>query len=312
MITALEFHEVASVFPLMEGQEFTEFREDIREHGLKEPIWLHDGRIIDGRNRYRACQALNIEPELREWDGEGDLTAFVVSLNLHRRHLTESQRAVVAARIKPRFEPEAKQRKVAAQNNHAARAVVANLPQQVKANGAADHGPVSANLREQAHGKARDEAAALLNVSPRSVEAASKVLKNGVPELVKAVERGDAKVAAAAAVASLPKPEQTRVVSEGPKAIKTKAKEIRKNKVKGDPRLPMAERYRGHLLKCIGDVDDLTRAVAAELRDGGYGGLHSVLKLLGRDESLRVAGKLENLIERLQGWETRIKEFYGE
>ena len=95
-----EFHEVANIFPMMQGEEFNALKADIAANGLREPIWLHpDGRIIDGRNRYLACCELGMEPECRTWDGAGSLVAFVVSLNLHRRHLTESQRAMIAAKL---------------------------------------------------------------------------------------------------------------------------------------------------------------------------------------------------------------------
>jgi hypothetical protein len=84
-----EFHEVANIFPMMQGEEFDALKADIAANGLREPIWLHpDGRIIDGRNRYRACCELSIEPEYHTWNGSGSLVSFVVSLNLHRRHLT--------------------------------------------------------------------------------------------------------------------------------------------------------------------------------------------------------------------------------
>ena len=95
-----EFHDVANIFPMMQGEEFDALKADIAAHGLREAIWLHpDGRIIDGRNRYLACCELGMEPECRTWDGAGSLVAFVVSLNLHRRHLTESQRAMIAAKL---------------------------------------------------------------------------------------------------------------------------------------------------------------------------------------------------------------------
>lgn len=96
-----EAHPVADIFPMMSDAELLDLVEDVRSHGLREPIWLHrDGRIIDGRNRAIACQQLGIEPETRVFEGDdSELVAFVVSLNLHRRHLTESQRAMVAARI---------------------------------------------------------------------------------------------------------------------------------------------------------------------------------------------------------------------
>ena len=94
----MEFHPTASIFPLMEGKEFTSLCQDIASNGLIEPIWTYQGLILDGRNRYRACQASGIEPVLRQYLG-GDPLGFVMSQNLHRRHLNESQRAMIAARL---------------------------------------------------------------------------------------------------------------------------------------------------------------------------------------------------------------------
>lgn len=107
----LEFHSVANLFPIVEGEEFDLLVDDIRTNGLIEPIWLHpDGSIIDGRNRYRACLIAGVEPRTRRWDGIGSLVEFVISLNLRRRHLTASQRACLAAEILPLLEAEAKLR----------------------------------------------------------------------------------------------------------------------------------------------------------------------------------------------------------
>ena len=109
-----EFHEVADIFPMLQGEEFDALKNDIVANGLREAIWLHpDGRIIDGRNRYRACAELGIEPEYRTWDCSGSLVSFVVSLNLHRRHLSPIQRAGVAVEILPMLEVEAHERYLA-------------------------------------------------------------------------------------------------------------------------------------------------------------------------------------------------------
>ena len=95
----LEFHPVANIFPLMTGAEYDALVSDIAEHGQREAIWLHDGEILDGRNRYRACLDLGLVPEFREYTGD-DPQSFVVSLNLHRRHLTREQRDEVIRQLR--------------------------------------------------------------------------------------------------------------------------------------------------------------------------------------------------------------------
>ena len=98
-------------FPEMSPDEFGALVADIRENGLLEPIWLcGDGRIIDGRNRYRACQEADVEPEYRTYTGDGSLVSFVVGLNIRRRHLTQSQKATLAVALEPMFAEEARGR----------------------------------------------------------------------------------------------------------------------------------------------------------------------------------------------------------
>jgi ParB-like chromosome segregation protein Spo0J len=85
---------------MMSDDELAELAADIKANGLREPIWVHDGRIIDGRNRYLACKRAGIEPRFKVYPGDDKgILPFVLSLNLHRRHLNESQRAAVAARV---------------------------------------------------------------------------------------------------------------------------------------------------------------------------------------------------------------------
>lgn len=108
----MEYHPLVELFPLLEGEEFQALVDDIKTNGLMEPIWLYEGRIIDGRNRYRACMEAGVEPTYREWSGNGSVEALVQSLNIHRRHLTVTQRALIATQLLPRLREEAKHRQI--------------------------------------------------------------------------------------------------------------------------------------------------------------------------------------------------------
>ena len=160
-------HKAAELFPTMGDDEYESFKRDIKENGLIEPICLHpeDGSIIDGRNRYRACMELGIEPRFRTWDGSSSLTAFVISANLHRRHLTSNQRAAMAVRLLPELKKEAKTRQ-GARND-----IVELIPQY-----------------EQ--GKARDHATEIVNTNPRYVSDAEKLAEEA-PDLFMAVADGE-------------------------------------------------------------------------------------------------------------------------
>jgi ParB-like chromosome segregation protein Spo0J len=96
-----ESHPAANLFPLMEESALADLSADIKANGLRDPIWRHpDGRIIDGRNRWLACQRVGVECRHRTYShGDETIIPFVVSHNLHRRHLTTAQRAAVAADI---------------------------------------------------------------------------------------------------------------------------------------------------------------------------------------------------------------------
>jgi ParB-like nuclease domain len=154
----LPFHPLADLFPLLEGADFAELVADIRAHGLHEPIVLLDATILDGRNRYRACIEAGVEPTFRPFQGD-DPIAFVISLNLKRRHLDESQRAMVAAKL-------------------------ATMKR-----GDNQHSPIGETSQAKA--------AELLNVGKRSVERAKMVRDQGEPKLIEAVERGDVSVSGA-------------------------------------------------------------------------------------------------------------------
>lgn len=78
----------------------TRYSQDIAEQGQQEPILLHQGKVIDGRHRLRACRELGIEPVYKEVTYPEDrLPALILSLNLYRRHLTAAQKAMIAALV---------------------------------------------------------------------------------------------------------------------------------------------------------------------------------------------------------------------
>ena len=98
-----EYHPYANLLPMMLDHEFEDLKKGIRASGLQEPITLYKDRVLDGRNRLRACQELGIEPQFKKAEFEDDQTAldFVIAHNLQRRNLTASQKAVVALRALP-------------------------------------------------------------------------------------------------------------------------------------------------------------------------------------------------------------------
>ena len=92
----MEFHPIANIFPMMSDEELSELAESIESNGLRVPILLHEGKILDGRNRYQACGSSGVKPEYTEFEGDDPLS-HVLDLNLYRRHLTSGQKAVVVA-----------------------------------------------------------------------------------------------------------------------------------------------------------------------------------------------------------------------
>jgi len=98
--TLLQPHVLADVFPEMPQAEFDELKADIAANGLLEPIWLYEGKILDGRHRHRACSELGIECHFQQYVGDSP-AAFVSSKNLQRRNLNSGQRAVVALEFEP-------------------------------------------------------------------------------------------------------------------------------------------------------------------------------------------------------------------
>lgn len=177
----MKFHPYSEVFPLLEGPALDELAADIKANGLREDIWLYEGQILDGRNRFLACQKAKIRPVYRKYLGREPL-AFVVSLNIQRRHLSDSQRAMAAAKVATLRDG---QKKPAAS---------------IEAAGAAS----------------QIEAAESFGVGRSSVQRARKVVDSGSKALQHAVESGEVSVNKAAAVVDLPKAQQLAAAKKKP------------------------------------------------------------------------------------------------
>ena len=188
-----EYHELANLFPLMDESQYGDLVADIKENGLIESIILYEGKILDGRNRYNACNDAVVEPDFVEFEGE-DALSYVISLNLNRRHLNESQRAMIGARLA--------NMKVGNPNLQSGK---------------------SAQLSNK-------DASDKLNVSERIIKSAKKVQKEGIEDLQKSVEAGKVSVSAASDIATLDKEEQEVVVAKGEDEILKMATKIRKER----------------------------------------------------------------------------------
>lgn len=97
----MKIHSLCELFDAMPESEYQDLRDDIRAHGLSDPeLTMYEGKLLDGRHRYRACIELGIKPTFKTFTGSLDeARSFVVSRNLRRRHLNESQRAMLADRM---------------------------------------------------------------------------------------------------------------------------------------------------------------------------------------------------------------------
>lgn len=200
-------HPAAAIFPMMDEDDLAKLAADILENGLQEPVVLFEGRVVDGRNRQRACLIAGLTPTYTEWTGTGSVVQWVLSRNLHRRHLTNAQRSIVAGRAKAAFVAEAEERRLA------------NLLQNKDAIDGLDPG-------HRSGGRSAQQAADELGVSRDAVNKAAAVLEHGDATLVDAVMREEVSLDAASLVARLPVEEQKRLVETG--EVRNEAAKIRR------------------------------------------------------------------------------------
>lgn len=174
-----KFHELCSLFPPMGDEAYKVLVEDIKQNGFdpKNPITTYQGTILDGAHRQTACKKLKITPTYVEYKGD-DPISFVIRKNLARRHLTPSQAAALGAELVERIkelEQEAKNAEKEAAKLQAAKAKKGEKVEKV--------------AKVKTTGTKAGKAAAVLNVSERSVAEATK-LKKEDPSEFEAVKSG--------------------------------------------------------------------------------------------------------------------------
>jgi ParB-like chromosome segregation protein Spo0J len=190
----MKTHEYADLFPMMATADIARLAEDIRENGQADAIITYEGKILDGRNRYQACLMVDVDPIFSEYEGTDPLT-FVVSHNLHRRHLNESQRGMVGAKL-------ANMQQGGDRKSDEIKSAIAPLITQ-------------------------KQAAAMLNIGVDSIKRSKTVLKSGIPELQDMQMSGDISAKAASVVAKLPQEQQRKAVCGGITGVKNAAKEAK-------------------------------------------------------------------------------------
>ena len=195
----MQFHEAANIFPL-DDEHLDELAEDIKQHGLQIPIEQMDGKIIDGRRRWLACEKAGVRPDIIPVSVE-DPIAYVMSLNLHRRHLTVSQAAMCAQRARKMYDDAAKERQKARKGNQP--------------------GTTPDNCPELSTGDARDQVGETFGVSGKSVDRAAKVIKDGIPEIAEAVDSNEITIFKASQIVANP-PELQKPLLDAALASKNK------------------------------------------------------------------------------------------
>jgi N6-adenosine-specific RNA methylase IME4 len=163
----MKYHPIADIFPMFDKKQLQELSDDIQANGLKEPIWIYEDKILDGRNRFEACKLAGVEHKFKSYGGNSP-TSFVISLNLKRRHLTDSQKACVSAEALPWLEKEAEKRLHLSKGR----------------------GVKGSEIVHDLKGRSDDQAGSLTGVSGRYV-ADAKAIKEESPEEFEAIKRGE-------------------------------------------------------------------------------------------------------------------------
>lgn len=186
----LKQHPLSAAFPEMSADDFQALKDSIEHIGVRNPITLFEGMVIDGWHRYNAANELDMDCPSVDL-GDVDPRDFVLAQNKARRHVTQAQLAMATAAV-----------------------------YEWRPNGG-NHSALSAECV-----KSTKELAEVAGVGVRSIEQAKTVQTKAAPEVVEAVKRGEIGLPKAAAIAQLPKEEQAAAISKRVSEIKPPKEEV--------------------------------------------------------------------------------------
>src|ERR1700730_4502997 len=106
----IDVHPAAEMFPLMSEPELRELGEDIKKNGLASRVVMWRDQesekdfVLDGRNRLDAMARASLDLDINkhfEWriSTKTDPYEYVISANIHRRHLTAEQKDELIAKL---------------------------------------------------------------------------------------------------------------------------------------------------------------------------------------------------------------------
>lgn len=217
-VTSLFEHPSAGEIFEMTPAEWSAFLVDVGVKGVEEPLVVCGSIVVDGRHRLRAAIACDQEtvPVRQVTMTELEQLDYMVRHAKNRRHLTTAQLALLAVKLKPQYDEAAKVRRVSSGKTHGRGKVRASKPEPIE------------------KGRSRDQVAAAVGVSGRTVEAAERVLANGIPELVKAMESSEIGVQTAASVAAR-SPDEQREYLKNPIGRETMTKQRLEKEINKEP-----------------------------------------------------------------------------
>ena len=167
------FDPAADIFRLMNTVEYADLKRSIKQNGLREPITTQNGKIIDGRSRYKACKELGIEPNYIELNKDASSMLFIIDKNLMRRHLSDFDKVEIAQKMSML--------------------------------------PIGSNQHTAGAGRSQKVIADLLHTSPDTLQRGRKIFNKGTEALKDALREGKISVSVGAMLADLPKEKQDQI-----------------------------------------------------------------------------------------------------